>query len=205
MTLAGLLIFAAAYAMAVASPGPGIAAIVARALGNGLAGIAPFILGFILGDLTLFWVAAFGLAAVAQAHAGVLTLIKYAGAIYLLYLAYKLWTAPAAVVEADAPRERAGGFRLFLTSYSLTVGNPKPIVFFMALLPTIVDLERLDLMGVIEITGVIVVIITAILALYAVAAARARTLFRSTRALRALNRGTGAMMACAAAAVAISR
>lgn len=206
MTLAGLLIFAAAYAMAVSSPGPGIAAIVARALGNGLTGIAPFILGFILGDLTLFWVAAFGLAAVAQAHTGVLTLIKYAGAIYLLYLAYRLWTAPVAVVETDVPpRESVQGLRLFLTSYSLTVGNPKPIVFFMALLPTIVDLKRLDFVGVLEITGVIVVVITAILALYAVAAARARTLFRSTRAVRALNRGTGAMMACAAAAVAVSK
>lgn len=205
MTLAGLLIFASAYAMAVASPGPGVAAIVARALGNGLAGIAPFILGFILGDLTLFWIAAFGLAAIAEAHAGVLTFIKYAGAIYLLYLAYKLWTAPVAAVATEVPSARADGWRLFLTSYSLTVGNPKPIVFFMALLPTIVDLERLDVTGVIEITGVIVVIITAILAVYAFAASRARAVFRSTRAIKALNRGTGTMMACAAAAVAVSR
>ncbi|MFO1172130.1 MAG: LysE family translocator [Hyphomicrobiaceae bacterium] len=205
MTLAGLLIFAAAYAMAVASPGPGIAAIVARALGNGLSGLAPFILGFILGDLTLFWVAAFGLAAIAQAHAGVLIVIKYAGALYLLYLAYKLWTAPVAVAEAGAPRASERGWRLFLTSYSLTVGNPKPIVFFMALLPTIVDLERLDLMGVLEITAVIVLVITPILAAYAIAAARARALFRSPHAIRALNRGTGTMMAAAAAAVAISR
>lgn len=201
MTLAGLLIFAAAYAMAVASPGPGIAAIVARALGNGLSGIGPFIFGFILGDLTLFWVAAFGLAAVAQAHAGVLTFIKYAGALYLLYLAYKLWTAPVAAVEADAPRASENGWRLFLTSYSLTVGNPKPIVFFMALLPTIVDLERLEIVGILEITGVIVLVITPILAAYAIAAARARTLFRSPRALQTLNRGTGTMMAAAAAAV----
>lgn len=75
----------------------------------------------------------------------------------------------------------------------------------MALLPTIVDLERLDLMGVLEITAVIVLVITPILAAYAIAAARARALFRSPYAIRALNRGTGTMMAAAAAAVAISR
>ncbi len=61
MTLTGLLVFAVAYAMAVASPGPGIAAIVARALGNGMRGMGAFILGFVAGDLTLFLVAAFGL------------------------------------------------------------------------------------------------------------------------------------------------
>jgi threonine/homoserine/homoserine lactone efflux protein len=202
MTITGLFIFAAAYAMAVASPGPGIAAIVARALGKGLTGIGAFILGFVAGDLTLFWVAAFGLAAIAQAHADVLTVIKYAGALYLLYLAWKLWTAPAVVAEAEAPPDRGQGLRLFLTSYALTIGNPKAIVFFMALLPTIVDLRKLDLVGILEITAIIVPIITVILAVYAVAAARARKLFRSTRAVKALNRGTGTIMAGAAVAVA---
>lgn len=202
MTFTGLLVFAAAYAMAVATPGPGVAAIVARALGNGLNGIGWFILGFVLGDLTLFWIAAFGLAAIAQAHAGELTLIKYAGAAYLLYLAYKLWTAPAVVAEAEPTTERAGGAKLFLTSYALTVGNPKAIVFFMALLPAIVDLQKLSLAGIGELSLVIIPIISVILGLFAFAASRARALFRSTRAVRTLNRGTGAVMAGAAAAVA---
>lgn len=202
MTLTGLLIFAAAYAMAVATPGPGIAAILARALGNGLRGMGWFLLGFVAGDMTLFLVAAFGLAAVAQAHSGELAIIKYAGAAYLLYLAWKLWTAPAVVVETTAEPDRAGGWRLFLTSYALTIGNPKAIVFFMALLPAIVDLEKLDAIGIAEIAIVLVVVISAVMSLFAIAAARARTLFRSTRAVKALNRGTGVIMAGAAAAVA---
>jgi threonine/homoserine/homoserine lactone efflux protein len=202
VTLAGLVVFAAAYAMAVASPGPGIAAILARGLGNGMRGMGWFVLGFVIGDLTLFLVAAFGLAAVAQAHAGVLTIIKYAGAAYLLYLAFKLWTAPALAIDAEAAPDRTGGWRLFLTSYALTIGNPKAIVFFMALLPAIVDLETLDIVGVIEIALVIVVIITAILFGYALMASSARSMFRSTRAVKALNRGTGAVMAGAAAVVA---
>jgi hypothetical protein len=47
MDLAGLLVFAAAYLMATASPGPGVAAVVARGAG----GSASFIAGFVLGDL----------------------------------------------------------------------------------------------------------------------------------------------------------
>jgi threonine/homoserine/homoserine lactone efflux protein len=202
MTITGLFIFAAAYAMAVASPGPGIAAVVARALGNGLTGMGAFILGFAFGDLTLFAVAAFGLAALAQAYAGVLTVIKFAGAVYLLYLAWKLWTAPAAVAESEVRPERNQGLRLFATSYALTVGNPKAIVFFMALLPAIVDLQHLSVVGFLEIAAIMFVIITAILALYALAAARARKLFRSTPAVKTLNRTTGTIMAGAAVAVA---
>lgn len=49
MDLAGLLVFAAAYLMATASPGPGVAAVVALARGAG--GSASFIAGFVLGDL----------------------------------------------------------------------------------------------------------------------------------------------------------
>lgn len=202
MTFAGLLVFAAAYATAVAWPGPGVAAIVARALGNGMRGMGAFILGFVLGDLTLFWVAAFGLAAIAQAHDSVLTVVKFAGAAYLLYLAYKLWTAPVVVAEADPLPNRAEGARLFLTSYALTVGNPKAIIFFMAILPAIVDFQKLSLAGIAELSLVIVPIISTVLGLYALAAARARSLFRSTKAMKALNRGTGVIMAGAAAAVA---
>jgi threonine/homoserine/homoserine lactone efflux protein len=201
MTLAGLLVFATVYAVAVASPGPGVAAVVARVLGHGAGGIAAFISGFVLGDLIWFATAAAGLAALAQAFDGVFTVVRYAGAAYLLYVAIRLWTAPTTSADVEVA---SGGsrLRLCLGGLTLTLGNPKVIVFFMALLPTIVDLERLDAAGAAEIAAVIVVVLSAVLAGYAVAAARARRLFRSARAMRFVNRGAGAIMAGAAAAVA---
>jgi threonine/homoserine/homoserine lactone efflux protein len=51
MPLSSLVLFAGLYAVAVATPGPGVAAIVARVLGRGLRGIVPFIAGFVVGDL----------------------------------------------------------------------------------------------------------------------------------------------------------
>ncbi len=203
MTLAGLLVFAAAYALAVASPGPGVAALVARVLARGLPGVAPFVAGFVAGDLIWFAVAAAGLAVLAQTLHGLFLAVKYAGAAYLLYLAWRLWTARAVPAErpAAAP-ERESGLRLFLAGLAITLGNPKVIVFFMALLPTVVDLARLTLVGAAEIAGLIVVILSLVLGGYALAAARARSLFRSPRAVRALNRATGAAMAGAAVAVA---
>ena len=96
MDLAGLLVFASALFIAAASPGPGIAAIVARVLGRGTRGALAFTAGVALGDVVWLTVAILGLSALAQAFHGVFEIVKYAGAAYLLYLAWRLWTAPVA-------------------------------------------------------------------------------------------------------------
>ena len=203
MTIAGLLIFAAVYAAAVASPGPGIAAIVARALGHGLAGMPYFIAGFVLGDLTLFSIAATGLAVIVQAYAGVVSGLKFAGAAYLLFLAWKLWQGAANPADPAAMGQTPGNpLQLFLASYSLTVGNPKAIIFFMAILPTIVDLKAISPGAILEIAAVIALAMPCVLVGYALAADRARRLFTSASSIRTLNRATAVIMAGAAAAVA---
>jgi len=201
MTLTGLVVFGMIYAVAVASPGPGIAALVARVLARGLRGAPAFIAGFVAGDLVWFGVAATGLAVLAQTFEMLFIAIKYAGAGYLLFLAWKLWTAPVeAAGFADARPERP--WRLFLGGLSVTLGNPKVIVFFMALLPTVVDLRRLDAAEFLQIAALIAVVLPAVLCCYALTAASARRLFTSPRAIRLVNRGTGTVMAGAAVALA---
>ena len=202
MTLAGLLMFGAVYGAAVSSPGPGVAALVARVLGRGLRGVPAFIAGYVVGDLLWFTIAATGLTVLAQTFELVFVAIKYVGVAYLLYLAWKLWTAPVVTgAVADVPRAERP-LRLFLGALSLTLGNPKVIIFFVALLPTVVDLRTLSAIGFLQIAGAMVVILSAILAGYALLAAYARRLFTSTRAIRIVNRGTGAVMAGAAVVIA---
>jgi len=99
MTIYGLLTFCAVYALAVAAPGPGVAAVIARGLAHGLKGTPAFIAGFMVGDLAWFGIAATGLAALAKTAATAFVVIKWIGVAYLLYLAWKLWSAPAKRVE----------------------------------------------------------------------------------------------------------
>src|SRR6266852_7172838 len=108
MELAALLVFAGTLVVAAASPGPTIAALVARAIGRGLDGAAAFTAGLVLGELVWLAAAILGLAVVGQTFHEVFLVIKYAGAAYLLYLAYRMWTAKGAPdgVAADARRER---------------------------------------------------------------------------------------------------
>ncbi len=73
--------------------------------------------------------AVLGLAALAQAFHEVFLVVKYAGAAYLLYLAYKLWTAPATAREVAAEEKTEHPAKLLLGGLAITLGNPKTIVF----------------------------------------------------------------------------
>ena len=201
MSIANLLLFAGLYAVAVALPGPGIAALVARVLARGTSGIAAFIAGFVVGDLVWFGVAAAGMAFVAQSLAVAFVVLKYAGAAYLAVLAWKAWNAPVAPIEV-MPVDEEGRMRLFVGGLLLTLGNPKVILFFLALLPGVIDLDRLNASGFTAMGATIIVVLSGVLSAYAGAAARARRVFTSQRARRAINRGAGTVMAGAAVAIA---
>jgi threonine/homoserine/homoserine lactone efflux protein len=200
MSLTTLLLFAVAFAVAVASPGPGMAAVVARGLGGGFRGAFPLVLGIVAGDLIYLSLAVFGLVAFAQAFGTAFVVIKFAGAAYLIWLAVRLWTADpgADAVTAGVTEHPA---RAWLAGLSLTLGNPKAMVFYLALLPTLVPLDHLTALGFAELALVVVVLLTLIGSAYAAAAAGARELLKSPRARRRLNRTASVVMAGAASAV----
>ena len=201
MDITHLLVFAAAYLAVVLLPGPGVTALVARVLTRGTHGAPAYIAGFVTGSLLWFTVAAAGLAALASAFGVLFTVIRYAGAIYLVYLAWKFWTAPARPFDA-ADTSPEGRWPLFLAGAAINLGNPKAVVFFLALLPTILDLDTLTAVGFAELSAIVAVIVSAVFSAYAVAAERARRLFSSPRAVRLLNRGSAMALAGTAAAVA---
>lgn len=203
MTLAGLLVFAAAYALAVASPGPGIAAVVGQVLGRGIRTAPAIVAGILVGDLIWFTCAALGLAALAQTNAGVFFAIKWLGVAYLLFLAWKMWTSPVGALQAKTDRKDISHGQLFISGLSLTLGNPKAIAFFMALLPAIVDLAQQTVAGFAEVAVLIAIILPSVLLGYALFAHVARGVFRSPRALKTLNRVSGTAIAGAAAVIAV--
>jgi threonine/homoserine/homoserine lactone efflux protein len=202
MDLTALIVFATALLVAAASPGPGIIAIVARVIGRGSHGAVAYSAGFVIGDLVWLTVAILGLAVVAQAFAPVFLIIKYAGAAYLLYLAYRMWTTPAQAIDVAADMGREGRGRLFLTGLAISLGNPKVMAFYVALLPSLIDVTRVTIVGFAELAAICIAVLTVVLGTYVVAAVRARTLFTSPRTMRLLNRTGGTMLAGAAVAVA---
>ena len=202
MDLPSLFVFASALAVAAASPGPDVAAIVARTLGRGAHDGAFLAAGNILGNLVWLTVTVLGLAAAAAAFGGVLAAVRYAGAAYLFYLAWKLWSAPAEALP-QAETERASSRpQLVLGGLSVTLGNPKAMLFYLALVPALVDLSGVGPAAYAELVVAMLAVLGFVFGGYVALAARARRMFTSARAIRRLNRATGAVMAGAAVAVA---
>lgn len=201
MELSALLIFAGALALAAGSPGPSIAALVARVISRGYGGVIPFTAAMWIGEAVWLAFAVFGLSVIAQTFNWAFLLIKYLGLAYLVYLAYKMWTAPVAVREDELPKADSS-FRLFLTGLAITLGNPKIMVFYLALLPTIIDLHAISLTGWGELTATMFVVLAAIDITYILLAGRAREFIRSAKAMRAANKCSALAMGGAAVVMA---
>jgi len=122
--------------------------------------------------------------------------------LYLFYLAYRLWTAPAQPLIATDIAPALRNSRLFLGTLALTLGNPKTMLFFVALLPIVVPLDALGPADYLEIVAAIVVILPLVLGAYALAATRARQFFRRPQSVRLMNRCAGSAMAGAALVIA---
>jgi threonine/homoserine/homoserine lactone efflux protein len=201
MSLSALLIFAGALIVAAGSPGPSIAALVARVIAKGWRDVLPFLAAMWIGEAIWLSLAVFGLAFVAQTFHLAFVVVKWAGVAYLAYLAWKMWTAPVAVREGELPQNDSPA-KLFAAGMAVTLGNPKIMMFYLALLPTIIDLASVTLLGWIELTVTMALVLIAVDLAWAFAAAQARRMLKSRSAMKIANRVSAATMAGAAAAIA---
>ena len=201
MTVAALMGFALALMVAAGSPGPSIAALVARVLTSGLRDVLPFLVAMWIGEAIWLTVTVAGLAVVAQAFAVLFVVIKFVGVAYLLWLAWKMWTARADITSGELPAGQKP-WRMFLAGMAITLGNPKIMVFYLAVVPTILDLGHLDLSALTELTLTMLIVLIGIDLGWALTAARARRLLRNRRAVRVANRTSAVVMVGAAVAIA---
>ncbi len=199
-TLHAFVIYCTVYAIAIAVPGPGIVAIVARALAGGFRATIPAAVGTVFGDLVVMTLSVLGLALVAKALGTLFLAVKLGGALYLIYLGYRYWTAP---VSEDPSAAVSAGSGL-LSQFALTIGNPKAITFFVALLPTVIDLNTLNLAGYAQLCAATVILIPAITLSYAALAAQVRGLMGSVTARRRINKTAALVMTGAGIGVAVS-
>ncbi|MGE8128391.1 LysE family translocator [Methylobacterium sp. NPDC080182] len=196
MTLVGFLTYALGLGVAAAIPGPDVVALVARALGSGFGAAMAFSIGLILGDLTYLAAAIFGLSLIAEAL-GTAFVVRYGAALYLAYLALRLWRAAGAGTRVEG-EARDGPWTSFVAGLTITLGNPKTIAFYLAILPTLVDLRGVTASDVVALVVLTAAILLAVMTPYAALAARARESLRRPAVRARLNRGAAAIMAGAA-------
>lgn len=201
MTLSALLIFAVAEFFFAVTPGPSSAALVTRVIYRGWKSVLPFLLAMWLGEVIWLTLAVAGLSYIAQTFYWAFNVIKYLGAAYLLYLAYKMWTAPVDTKETAMPSAEKP-LRMFFTGLAILIGNPKIMVFYMAFLPSLIDMAMVTPFVWLQLTITLGLALAAGDMLWVLLASQARRWLKSPRAMKIANRISGAVTGGAAATIA---
>lgn len=188
LDFSALTLFAITLLVAAGAPGPSIAAMVFRVLTRGWRDIMPFVAAMWIGEAIWMTGAIVGLAALAETFQFALTVLKYFGAAYLAYLAWQMWHAPVPTESDLATPEASSKLSMFFAGLSLTLGNPKIVIFYVALLPTLIDLQDISLAGWATLCGVMLIVLAMIDISYIVLASRARRYLKSPIAIRLANR-----------------
>ncbi len=134
-----LLGFIGASLVLALTPGPAVVYIVARTLAQGRACGLASVLGVALGNLCNAVGAALGLAALFALSSLAFTLVKWAGAAYLVYLGLRMWRTTALDLSAAPQAPRQPVRRVFRDGVVVAALNPKTALFFAAFLPQFID------------------------------------------------------------------
>lgn len=201
MTLSALVIFFVAEFVFAVTPGQSVAALVARVINRGWRSVLPFLSAMWLGEIIWLTCAVAGLSHIAQTFHEAFVVLKYIGAAYLFYLAYKMWTARIEEKESVLPKgERPT--RLFFAGMAVTLGNPKLMIFYIAFLPSIIDLAAVTPFIWLELTLTLGLALIAGDFIWIFLASQARRWLKSPRAVKLANRVSATVMGGAATAIA---
>lgn len=207
--------FVAACSVMLVIPGPTILTVISYSMAHGRRAQLPLVAAVALGDSTALAVSLLGLGSLLAASAFWFTVVKWAGGLYLLYLAAKMLRAglrePAgegeresdnestskAAAAATAPAAPGSLWKLFANTYLVTALNPKGIVFFVAFLPQFIrpGAPIAQQLWILAATFVTLAAINA--TAYAVCAGAAGRLLASPRAQRRFHLAGGSLLGAA--------
>lgn len=100
------------------------------------------IVGGVIGFSALIALAMFGLTALLQTSASLLTVLKWVGGAYLVWLGIQLWRSPALHLQSTAQTPRLSNAGLLRQGLLSAMANPKVLLFYGAFLPQFIDPQR---------------------------------------------------------------
>ncbi|WP_457518403.1 LysE family translocator [Streptomyces sp. TE33382] len=135
-----LLAFAAMSFLLIVIPGPSVLFVIGRALAQGRRAALTTVAGNTLGAYVLILAVALGIGSIVERSVLVFTVLKLAGAAYLVYLGVKAWRQRGSLQTTfTTEQNQQGGRRTMWEGFAVGVANPKTLVFFAAVLPQFVD------------------------------------------------------------------
>lgn len=191
-----LLTFAVAAFLLIVVPGPSVLFVIGRTLALGRRGGLLSVLGNAVGELVQVAAVALGVGVVLAQSALLFSVVKFAGAAYLVYLGIQAIRHRGGGPAAADPARPASTFRVLREGFIVGATNPKSIVFFVAVLPQFVDYSAGAIPLQLGTLGALFLLIALVSdSAWALAAGTARHWFASSpRRIAALGTTGGAMM-----------
>ena len=190
---ANLALFVSAALVLLVIPGPAVLFIIAQSVEQGRKAGLVSDLGIHTATLVHVVAAALGLSALLASSALAFSIVKYAGAAYLIWLGLKkICTRPAPIGATDLPPRQRRYARLFRDGFIVNLLNPKTALFFLAFLPQFVDVSRGHVAMQIVFLGLLFTVLgLASDACYALAASAAGRWLRQSRGYLSFERYVG--------------
>ena len=195
--------FVVATIILIAIPGSSVLLTVAHSISFGWKRAIVTVTGATIGVALQLIVATIGLASLLQAVAGAFEWIRRLGAAYLIYLGVKQWRSASAPLAHDAAL--TSDTKLFIQGLTVTILNPKSLIFIAAFLPQFIDATRPLGVQFAFIVPTFLMITFLVTSIWALVAGKASGLLQSKRAIRSALRGAGAMMVIAGLGLALAR
>jgi homoserine/homoserine lactone efflux protein len=194
MSIESYLAFFLASLVVVLIPGPTVMLVVSQALSSGKRSVIPLAAGVGLGDLMAMTLSFVGLGAVLATSAVLFSILKWAGAIYLVYLGVKIFRAPVSAMGAEVSAQQSSGRAQFLSAFLTTILNPKSIIFFVAFVPQFVS-PKAALVPQFLILGATFLALGMLnAAAYASFAGKLRSVLQTPKAVKRFNRAGGSVL-----------
>jgi threonine/homoserine/homoserine lactone efflux protein len=184
--LAGMIVLSA-------TPGPGVFASMSKAVSDGFKSSLFFIGGLVIGDSVFLILAIVGMSAISKILGEMFFVIKIAGGIYLIFLGIKTFRKNNFNLNFKTGLKK-NNLQTILSGLLITLGNPKPILFYASVLPTIINFSKINSVDILIMILLIALVSFAVLGSYCYFASLSRKLFIKEKSNKRINRAAGAIM-----------
>lgn len=205
MTVFTLISLAVAVFLLAASPGPGVFAILARAVSTGFKPALLMIIGLVTGDIIYLACAVFGLSLVAQVMGELFIIVKLIGGAYLFWLGIKIWRSGEAEIKNATQEKKITCMGHYLSGLFITLSNPKVILFYCGFLPAFINLNLISAADFLLVTIVVSSVLMLVLSFYALLAVRAADWLSDHRISGTANRIAGSVMMATGIVIAVKK
>lgn len=195
--------FVVATMIMIALPGPSVILTVAHSISFGWKSALATVAGETAGVGVQLAIAAIGLTSLLNIVAEAFEWIRWAGALYLIYLGIKQWRSASEPLSFDT--SSVSRTNLFVQGLVITIPNPKSLIFIAAFLPQFIDASRPLGLQFAFIVPTFLVITFGVTSIWALVAGNVRVYLQSRRALRSLFRSAGGLMILAGMGLALAR